>query len=112
MRNINKYNNKKTIVDGVTFDSKKEAQRYCELKILERAGTISNLELQPRFLLIKAFTNNKGKKIRKTEYVGDFKYQENGKTVVEDVKGFKTKEYKLKAKLLQYLYRCIDFREV
>lgn len=68
------------------FDSAKEAQRYRELKLLERAKKISNLELQPRFLLQESFRKN-GKTYRKIEYVADFKYIEKGKTIVEDVKG-------------------------
>lgn len=70
-----KYKNKKTQVDMYIFDSAKEAQRYRELKLLERAKEISNLELQPRFLLQESFKKN-GKTYRKIEYVADFKYIE------------------------------------
>lgn len=68
-----KYNNKKTQIDMYVFDSAKEAKRYKELKLLERAGEISNLELQPRFLLQDSFKKN-GKTYRKIEYIADFKY--------------------------------------
>lgn len=60
-------------------------QRYRELVLLERAGKISNLQLQPRFLLQESFKKN-GKTYRKIEYVADFQYIENSKTIVEDVK--------------------------
>lgn len=70
---MNKYRNKKVIVDGEEFDSKKEGNRYKELRLLERAGEISNLELQPRFLLQDKFKKN-GKTYRKIEYVADFMY--------------------------------------
>lgn len=112
MRSRNKYHNRKTIVDGITFDSKLEARRYSELKMLERGGVISGLELQPRFLLQESFTDGKGKKHRKIEYVGDFMYKENGACVVEDTKGRETDVYKIKKKLLLMKYREIDFREV
>ena len=71
----NKYKNKKTQVDMYVFDSAKEAQRYKVLKLLEKAKQISNLELQPRFLLQESFKKN-GKTYRKIEYVADFKYIE------------------------------------
>lgn len=71
----NKYKNKKTQVDMYVFDSAKEAQRYRELKLLERAKQISDLELQPKFLLQDSFKKN-GKTYRKIEYVADFKYTE------------------------------------
>lgn len=77
---MNKYYNKPTVIDGIKFDSKKEAQHYMELKLLQRAGEISNLELQPRFLLQEGFKKN-GKTYRKIEYIADFAYsrsRENG----------------------------------
>ena len=70
-----KYKNKKTQIDMYIFDSAKEAKRYKELKYLEMAGEISNLELQPRFLLQESFKKN-GRTYRKIEYVADFKYIE------------------------------------
>ena len=97
---MNKYRNKKVIVDGEEFDSKKEGNRYKELRLLERAGEISNLELQPRFLLQDSFKKN-GRTFRKIEYVADFKYIENGKTIVEDVKGMQTDVFKLKHKIFE-----------
>lgn len=106
-----KYNAEKTEIDGIKFDSVKESKRYANLKLLERAGVIENLKLQPRFLLQEGFTYN-GHKERKIEYVADFQYERNGQTIVEDVKGMKTEVYKLKRKLFLYKYRDIVFREV
>lgn len=98
-----KYSSAKTDVDGITFDSKKEADFYAELKLRERAGEISHLRLQPRYLLQEAFKYN-GKQYREIEYVADFEYIENGVTVVVDVKGFKTAVYMIKRKLFLYRY--------
>ena len=106
---MSKYNNKKTQVDMYLFDSAKEAKRYRDLVLLERAGEIQNLELQPRFLLQEGFKKN-NKKWRKLEYVADFKYIENGKTVVEDVKGFETKEFKIKRKIFEYKYPDLELK--
>ena len=101
---MTKYNSKKTIVDGIEFDSKKEANRYCELNLLESAGQIKNLQLQPRFILQESF-KYQGKTERKIEYVADFMYEEkDGQVVVEDTKGFKTDVYKLKRKLFLKKY--------
>lgn len=98
-----KYSSAKTDVDGITFDSKKESEFYAELKLRERAGEISHLRLQPRYLLQEAF-RHEGKQYNKMEYVADFEYIENGKIVVIDVKGFKTAVYMLKKKLFLYKY--------
>ena len=108
-----KYNAKKTAVDGITFDSKKEARRYSELKLMEKAGEIYNLELQPRFLLQDKF-RYKGEAFRKIEYIADFRYTDKtGATVVEDVKGYKTEMYNLKKKwFLRQYGELIDFREI
>ena len=87
-------------VNGITFDSRKEAKRYAELDLLERAGKISGLELQVKFELIPSQRVD-GKVVeRACHYVADFVYEENGAKVVEDVKGFKTPEYIIKRKLL------------
>lgn len=106
---MNKYRNKKVIVDGEEFDSKTEGNRYKELRLLERAGEISNLELQPRFLLQDKFKKN-GRTFRKIEYVADFKYIENGKTIVEDVKGMQTDVFKLKHKIFEKVYPDLELR--
>ena len=92
----NKYRARKTVVDGITFDSGKEANRYSELKLLERAKLIFDLELQVVYDLRIG-----GQLICK--YRADFRYMENGKTVVEDSKGCRTREYKIKKKLMRAL---------
>ena len=108
-----KYHNQKTEIDGITFDSKLEANRYSELKILERAGTISGLQLQPEFELIPPFTKN-GKKYRGMNYVADFTYYDNQekRVVVEDTKGFETDVYKLKKKMFEYMYPTLTITEI
>lgn len=108
-----KYSAVKTKVDGIKFDSKKEARRYKELKILERSDEIKSLELQPRFLLQEKFKYN-DKTIRKIEYVADFRYiDEKGNTVVEDVKGMKTEVYKIKKKIFLKRYgENLIFKEI
>ena len=109
----NKYGNKKVIVDGHRFDSKKEARRYGELKLLERAGKIKDLELQPKFELIPTI-RTEDETLRKVSYIADFKYidLESGKVIVEDVKGFKTDVYLLKKRLFLQKYTEYEFREV
>ena len=77
--------------------------------MLERAGEISDLELQPRFLLQESFKKN-GKTYRKIDYVADFKYIENGKTIVEDVKGLQTDVFKIKHKLFEKKYPKLELR--
>lgn len=110
--NWTKYNNKKITVDGQIFDSKKEANRYKELRLLEKAGVIKNLSRQVKFVLIPSQRDENGKVIeRECSYKADFKYEEGLKTVVEDVKGFRTKEYIIKRKLMLYQYG-IRIREV
>ncbi len=106
---MNKYRNKKVVVDGEEFDSIRESQRYKELKLLERAGKIKNLELQPRFLLQDSFKKN-GRVFREIEYVADFQYIENGKTIVEDVKGMQTDVFKLKHKIFEKVYPDLELR--
>lgn len=110
--NWTKYNNKKITVDGQKFDSKKEANRYKELKLLEKAGEIQDLRTQVKFVLIPSQRDENGKLIeRECSYKADFKYEEGLKTVVEDVKGYRTKEYIIKRKLMLYQYG-IRIREV
>lgn len=106
---MSKYRNKKVQVDRYIFDSIRESQRYKELKLLERAGTITDLELQPRFLLQDSFKKN-GRTFRKIEYIADFKYIENGKTIVEDVKGMQTDVFKLKHKIFEKVYPDLELR--
>lgn len=100
-----KYKAKKVVVDGITFDSKKEARRYQELKLLEKAGVIKGLVLQPCFLLQDKF-KYKDKTERKIKYIADFQYYvvKDKRWVIEDVKGYKTDVYKLKRKLFLKRY--------
>ena len=103
---MSKYGNRKIIVDGITFDSVREGQHWCELKLLQRAGEIKDLERQVKFVLIPAQRDPKTGKVieRECSYVADFVFWENGKDgwtkVVEDAKGFRTPEYRIKKKLL------------
>lgn len=105
----NKYHAEKTVVAGITFDSKKESQRYWELQILQKNGTISNLERQKRFLLIP-----KTETERAVFYVADFVYSQDGKLICEDVKSAITKKnpaYIIKRKLFKFLYAEYKFVE-
>lgn len=111
---MSKYNNRKTTVGNIVFDSKAEARRYQELQLLERGGVITALTLQPEFLIADAFTYN-GKRERAIKYVADFKYLtvDTDEWVIEDVKGTRTEVYKIKRKLFLAKYgRMYDFREV
>ena len=95
---MSKYRAVPTVVDGIRFASKREARRYGELKLLEKAGKISELDLQPRFKILI------GDELICT-YVADFDYvDENDDHVVEDVKGVKTAIYRLKAKLMKAVH--------
>lgn len=102
---MTKYRAVKTTVDGIVFDSKREALRYQELKLLFRSGKIRNLELQPKLDFLiggeKVFT-----------YYPDFIYfDEDGSRVVEDVKGFRTPVYRLKKKLIEAQFN-LEIREI
>lgn len=100
---MNKYRNKKVIVDDYIFDSIQESKRYEELKLLLKANKIQNLELQPHFLLQESFKKN-GKTYRKIEYIADFKYEQEEQVIVEDVKGIQTDVFKIKHKLFEKKY--------
>lgn len=122
-----KYGNKKVVYNGIEFDSKKEALRYAELKLLEKAGKIKNLELQKVYELIPAQFEETGEVYKRGKFVGqpkrgkcieqsvtykaDFSYiDENGKQVVEDVKGYRDPasgsfaRYIIKRKLMLYVH--------
>lgn len=111
---MNKYFNKKVIVDGIKFDSRKEADRYLELKLLNKLGLIKELELQKVFVLQPKYINNNGEHIRAITYKSDFFYYDNKKEqyIVEDTKGFKTDVYKLKKKLFEYVYPNLTINEL
>lgn len=96
----NKYNARKTVVDGITFDSKKEAEKYQELKLLLRAGEIVDVHLQPKFELIPDF-EYRGKKIRGVNYTADFLVVlKDGTVQIIETKGYKTRDYVIRKKLL------------
>lgn len=119
---MSKYKSKKIEYNGMTFDSKKELRRYNELKVLERVGEISHLQRQVKFVLIPTQRTEdkigvrggviKGKLLEKEcSYYADFVYEENGETVVEDVKGMRTTEYVIKRKLMLYIHN-IKIKEI
>lgn len=115
MRSRSKYHSRKVTVDGVTFDSQKEYRRFRELCLLEKAGQITDLQRQVKFVLIPAQYEpdtigkrggiKRGKLIeRECSYLADFVYNQDGKQVVEDTKGYKTAEYIIKRKMMLYKY--------
>lgn len=115
-----KYGSRKVTVDGVTYDSVKEYRRFKELSLLERAGTIQNLQRQVKYVLIPAqreycneiYTKGRkkgcfkpGKLLEKEcSYIADFAYIQNGEIVAEDTKGFRTKDYIVKRKLMLWIH--------
>mgnify|MGYP004571626015 FL=1 len=103
-----KYRSIKTTVDGITFDSKKEAKRYQELKLLQRANKIKNLRLQVSYVLI-----DKSRYGRQIKYIADFVYydKELKQEVVQDTKGFRTDVYRLKKRLMAERYG-IEIKEI
>ena len=135
-KNNTKLNNKSIVIDGIEFQSKKEGKRYAELKLLQRAGEISDLELQKKYELIPAqyeivetgeqYKVGERKGQPKTKrvcveqsivYIADFVYQKNGQTVVEDVKGYRDPasatyaKFVLKRKMMLFFYG-IKIKEV
>ena len=122
MARANKYGSRKVVRDGMTFDSVKEYKRWCELCLLERAGKVQDLRRQMTYLLIPCQYEpdtigvrggvKRGKMLeREVSYVADFVYTQDGKQVVEDTKGFKTKDYIIKRKLMLYQHG-IKIKEV
>jgi hypothetical protein len=118
-----KYHSKKVTVNGITYASQKEYERFCALSLLQRAGAIQDLKYQVPFELIPAqfeiiptgefYKRGELKGQPKTKrvcveqsvkYVADFTYTENGKQIVEDSKGFRTADYKIKRKLMLYIH--------
>lgn len=121
-RRCAKYGNRKAYAEGQEFDSKKEACRYAELRMLEKAEVITDLQKQVKYVLIPTQREpdtvgirggvHKGKLLEKEcSYIADFVYKQNGKTVVEDTKGFRTPDYKIKRKLMLYMHG-IRIREI
>jgi hypothetical protein len=110
---MSKYGNKAVAVDGIMFASKREAKRYKELYLLLKCGKISALELQKKFVLQPPYKKN-GKSIREIAYVADFVYFDKvrNKVIVEDAKGYRTDVYKLKKKMLEFVYPELIIEEV
>lgn len=102
-RRESKYNARRVTIQGHTFHSKKEARRFLELQELEKQGVIADLKLQVRYKLV---VNG----VHICDYIPDFEYTEQGKTVTEDVKGRRTREYILKRKLMKAVHN-ITIRE-
>lgn len=108
---MSKYHSKKTEVDGILFDSKREAQRYLQLRQMEKFGMICDIKCQVKYELIPAQYID-GKCVeRAVTYTSDFEYyvlnvpnMQTGSRIVEDVKGFRTEVYKIKKKLMLYKY--------
>lgn len=123
MRTRSKYGATRTTVDGVTFHSAKEARRYQELRLLERAGYIRGLKLQPKFpLYVKptdSLRSTHALGIKVCDYIADFEYEESDRGyggvkwtyVVEDTKGVLTPMYRLKRRMVAAQYN-IQIREV
>ena len=96
-------------VDGIVFDSKREAFHYRSLKIAEQVGAITGLELQPRLRLQEPFEDRDGKHRRAVDYVGDFGFKKDGQYTVVDTKGFETAAFKIKWKLVIAKFPEIKF---
>lgn len=110
---MSKYGNKKIVVDGEKFDSQLEANRWYELKLLQRAKQIKDLRRQIRFELQPSYKKN-GKTIQSINYIADFVYYDINKKkfIVEDTKGYKTETYKLKKKIFEYKYPELEITEI
>lgn len=105
-RSVRKYRNQKVTIGDHSFDSKKEMNRFLELSLLQKAGEIEDLRCQVKYVLIPAQRDKQTNKLleRECAYVADFAYLRGGRLVVEDTKGFRTKEYIIKRKLMLYRY--------
>jgi hypothetical protein len=100
-------------VDGIRFASKAEMKRWMELKLLERAGVIKDLERQPAYVVLDPFIDEEGKKHRGVKYIADFRYEMAGRVViVEDVKGHFTEAYRIKREMFRKRYPGVVFREI
>lgn len=119
---MNKYNNRRVVIDKICFDSVREGERYRELKLLYIAGKIRNLKIHPSITLCESYTDMKGIKHRRAEYIADFSYERLTEpdaqgaswwvTEIEDVKGVKTPVYNLKKRIIADRYGDIWIREV
>jgi len=108
----NKYRAKPEIVDGVRFASKREAKRYRELKLLELGGFVTELELQPKFKLGPddapiLYRSDRCPNGRRAVYLADFRYRQDGQTIIEDVKGIDTPLSRLKRAIVEAQYKAV-----
>ena len=109
---MTKYHSRKTVLDGITFDSKREAARYRDLSLLLRAGEISDLRCQVKYTLIPSQKKPSGGTERPITYTADFVYKDkDGTEVVEDAKGMRTQQYIMRRKMMLYVYG-IEVKEV
>ena len=111
----NKYNARKTIMYGHTFDSKREAEIYLDLLARKQHGEIVSIGLQPSYTLLEGFRDNTGKKQKPITYTPDFLVEyDDGRREVIEVKGVRTRDYLLRKKLFLHMMRETDivFREV
>lgn len=112
---MTKYHSRKTVVNGIPFDSRLEAARYQQLRLLEKADEITSLQLQVEFQILRGWINPEtGEKIKSRNYIADFVYIDNAtnKLIVEDTKGIETPEFRLKWSLVKSLYPQFEFRKV
>ena len=113
---LHKYHAQAVEIDGHKFPSQHEADRYCELKLLLRAGEIADLKMQVRYILEEGRRLKNGKRLRERSYISDFEYDEGNRHIIEDTKGLRTVAYKRKIKEFIDLYvtgrENIEFREV
>lgn len=108
----NKYNNKKVVIDGIKFDSKREGEYYEHLKCLKQAGKITDFELQPKFVLQEGFKKY-GRKFLPINYVADFRvWFPDGTDCVIDIKGHETPDFKIKRKLFDKRYENLHLKLV
>lgn len=109
---MSKYHSRKVTVNGIEFDSHREARRYQELQLLLRAGEISQLQMQKKYTLIPSQKKPSGGTERAVTYTADFVYKDNtGREIVEDSKGMKTQQYIIRRKLMLYVHG-IEVKEV
>lgn len=109
-RKRSKYGSRKIEIDGHVFDSKKEGEYYQQLKLRKMAGEIKDFELQPEFTLQEGFKKN-GKTYREIKYIADFKViYPDGRVEIVDIKGYETKEFRLKRKLFEYKYPNLELK--
>lgn len=112
MKGYSKYRAWPVTIDGIKFSSQLEGNRYKILKLRERAGDITGLELQPQFILLESF-DCRGKHYRGVKFKADFTYYEGGQKVVEEIKGYSVRDYPIRKKLFLLKYGDeIEFREV